>query len=104
MFIQRSSLSTASGDHRRATNRSEEHTSLQSRLHLVCRLLLEKKKKRRGCSCGAGAASTSSSATLCRSPPAREHEPPRTNPYVVCARRAVMQRSHLGARSVHERA
>src|SRR2546429_4400480 len=36
---------------RRATtkdeNRSEEHTSeLQSRLHLVCRLLLEKKKKK----------------------------------------------------------
>src|SRR2546429_4234259 len=32
---------------RRATeDRSEEHTSeLQSRLHLVCRLLLEKKKK-----------------------------------------------------------
>src|SRR2546422_4803904 len=30
------------------TNRSEEHTSeLQSRLHLVCRLLLEKKKKKR---------------------------------------------------------
>src|SRR2546422_7310128 len=30
-----------------ATARSEEHTSeLQSRLHLVCRLLLEKKKKR----------------------------------------------------------
>src|SRR2546422_3646479 len=29
------------------TFRSEEHTSeLQSRLHLVCRLLLEKKKKR----------------------------------------------------------
>src|SRR2546429_6455530 len=28
-----------------STNRSEEHTSeLQSRLHLVCRLLLEKKK------------------------------------------------------------
>src|SRR2546429_9858909 len=28
-----------------ATNRSEEHTSeLQSRLHIVCRLLLEKKK------------------------------------------------------------
>src|SRR5256884_3762612 len=26
------------------TVRSEEHTSLQSRLHLVCRLLLEKKK------------------------------------------------------------
>src|SRR2546429_5360038 len=30
--------------------RSEEHTSeLQSRLHLVCRLLLEKKKKQRMC-------------------------------------------------------
>src|SRR2546422_8542731 len=30
----------------RRTPRSEEHTSeLQSRLHLVCRLLLEKKKK-----------------------------------------------------------
>src|SRR2546422_6382216 len=30
----------------RFTGRSEEHTSeLQSRLHLVCRLLLEKKKK-----------------------------------------------------------
>src|SRR2546422_2295160 len=30
------------------TDRSEEHTSeLQSRLHLVCRLLLEKKKKSR---------------------------------------------------------
>src|SRR2546422_1354571 len=29
-----------------AAHRSEEHTSeLQSRLHLVCRLLLEKKKK-----------------------------------------------------------
>src|SRR2546422_4958116 len=33
--------------HRRSTLRSEEHTSeLQSRLHLVCRLLLEKKKKK----------------------------------------------------------
>src|SRR2546422_7752433 len=32
----------------RSTTRSEEHTSeLQSRLHLVCRLLLEKKKKKR---------------------------------------------------------
>src|SRR2546422_1242592 len=30
-----------------ASGRSEEHTSeLQSRLHLVCRLLLEKKKKK----------------------------------------------------------
>src|SRR2546429_3728288 len=33
---------------RRFSVRSEEHTSeLQSRLHLVCRLLLEKKKKKR---------------------------------------------------------
>src|SRR5687768_18084787 len=31
----------------RNANRSEEHTSeLQSRLHLVCRLLLEKKKRK----------------------------------------------------------
>src|SRR2546429_3644154 len=42
------------------TTRSEEHTSeLQSRLHLVCRLLLEKKKKTRLttyalCSLGSG--------------------------------------------------
>src|SRR2546422_5188850 len=38
------------GDRSRTTwtHRSEEHTSeLQSRLHLVCRLLLEKKKKDR---------------------------------------------------------
>src|SRR2546429_6682111 len=33
-------------DGRQNSRRSEEHTSeLQSRLHLVCRLLLEKKKK-----------------------------------------------------------
>src|SRR3989449_3012307 len=33
--------------HRDRAERSEEHTSeLQSRLHLVCRLLLEKKKKK----------------------------------------------------------
>src|SRR2546422_8482027 len=33
---------------RESTQRSEEHTSeLQSRLHLVCRLLLEKKKKQK---------------------------------------------------------
>src|SRR2546422_8471233 len=32
----------------RISSRSEEHTSeLQSRLHLVCRLLLEKKKKKK---------------------------------------------------------
>src|SRR2546422_6233781 len=35
------------GHRRGAERRSEEHTSeLQSRLHLVCRLLLEKKKKK----------------------------------------------------------
>src|SRR2546422_3351597 len=34
------------GDAEQVVARSEEHTSeLQSRLHLVCRLLLEKKKK-----------------------------------------------------------
>src|SRR2546422_1187749 len=37
----------ASGHVRGRPERSEEHTSeLQSRLHLVCRLLLEKKKKK----------------------------------------------------------
>src|SRR2546422_3855754 len=35
-----------SGDQAQRLERSEEHTSeLQSRLHLVCRLLLEKKKQ-----------------------------------------------------------
>src|SRR2546422_4493791 len=35
------------GEQSAVTERSEEHTSeLQSRLHLVCRLLLEKKKKK----------------------------------------------------------
>src|SRR2546422_8627421 len=34
------------GGHKSEAKRSEEHTSeLQSRLHLVCRLLLEKKKR-----------------------------------------------------------
>src|SRR2546422_2408126 len=41
---RRGPLSAAGG----GRPRSEEHTSeLQSRLHLVCRLLLEKKKKKR---------------------------------------------------------
>src|SRR2546422_5712606 len=44
--LDRSMFETAS---KQAEARSEEHTSeLQSRLHLVCRLLLEKKKKK-GC-------------------------------------------------------
>src|SRR2546422_7140482 len=39
---------TTSGRRSPCSGRSEEHTSeLQSRLHLVCRLLLEKKKKTR---------------------------------------------------------
>src|SRR2546429_1784031 len=39
--------SPVGGLHRGRCGRSEEHTSeLQSRLHLVCRLLLEKKKKK----------------------------------------------------------
>src|SRR2546422_6419167 len=38
-----------------AWDRSEEHTSeLQSRLHLVCRLLLEKKKNERCLECLSG--------------------------------------------------
>src|SRR3989449_5834807 len=41
--LRAASLDRRPGDHR---GRSEEHTSeLQSRLHLVCRLLLEKKKE-----------------------------------------------------------
>src|SRR2546422_5516008 len=48
----RSERSTAAADETAYTTpitaRSEEHTSeLQSRLHLVCRLLLEKKKKKK---------------------------------------------------------
>src|SRR5690348_17667905 len=39
--------SDASASHRHGNRRSEEHTSeLQSPVHLVCRLLLEKKKTR----------------------------------------------------------
>src|SRR2546422_5745169 len=43
-----SSGSPSSHIFRDLVSRSEEHTSeLQSRLHLVCRLLLEKKKKKK---------------------------------------------------------
>src|SRR2546429_6075522 len=45
-FTKPSSITVGRASRRivRATNRSEEHTSeLQSRLHLVCRLLLDKK-------------------------------------------------------------
>src|SRR2546429_212473 len=51
LFINYLALSGVNRSHKLTINiiqdsRSEEHTSeLQSRLHLVCRLLLEKKKK-----------------------------------------------------------
>ena len=50
-WVKRTDLATGANQfpisfYQDANNRSEEHTSeLQSRLHLVCRLLLEKKKK-----------------------------------------------------------
>src|SRR2546422_8507790 len=45
VFLMRSSLTLYSDLRQWMRSRSEEHTSeLQSRLHLVCRLLLEKKK------------------------------------------------------------
>src|SRR5256884_2388805 len=45
-FNDLDALETAFVQHAGEDGRSEEHTSeLQSRLHLVCRLLLEKKKK-----------------------------------------------------------
>src|SRR2546429_6292845 len=44
--LWRIAISISMRKHERLAQRSEEHTSeLQSRLHLVCRLLLEKKKK-----------------------------------------------------------
>src|SRR5687768_18186012 len=50
-------------------SRSEEHTSeLQSRLHLVCRLLLEKKKKPRRPSPPAPTATTRRSSTPAPTP------------------------------------
>src|SRR2546422_1694566 len=45
--LDRARLSNVAATADRAPLRSEEHTSeLQSRLHLVCRLLLEKKKNK----------------------------------------------------------
>src|SRR2546422_3545651 len=50
---ERPGIADAAKGNPRAFWRSEEHTSeLQSRLHLVCRLLLEKKKKREQCTNG----------------------------------------------------
>src|SRR2546429_6503614 len=44
--LHRDDVRARAGLRHRERSRSEEHTSeLQSRLHLVCRLLLEKKKK-----------------------------------------------------------
>src|SRR5690554_7693147 len=46
LHFSRVSLPGTTSPNERPRNRSEEHTSeLQSRPHLVCRLLLEKKKK-----------------------------------------------------------
>src|SRR2546422_1229466 len=46
-FFRQQVLVSSGKVKRQLLDRSEEHTSeLQSRLHLVCRLLLEKKKKR----------------------------------------------------------
>src|SRR5256884_2303966 len=53
--------------HRGQAWRSEEHTSeLQSRLHLVCRLLLEKKNINRTCDTAQGTYSCDHFATICR--------------------------------------
>src|SRR2546422_6256411 len=47
-FFTRRAISASTTRKRPKQARSEEHTSeLQSRLHLVCRLLLEKKKKKK---------------------------------------------------------
>src|SRR2546422_4333730 len=47
-FRQVAEQAITKGDVLAVSERSEEHTSeLQSRLHLVCRLLLEKKKKKK---------------------------------------------------------
>src|SRR2546422_3357824 len=49
-LLEREGSGRTIGDPATAEPRSEEHTSeLQSRLHLVCRLLLEKKKWSRQC-------------------------------------------------------
>src|SRR2546422_5115989 len=46
--LRRAEAASAVEDSSGRSSRSEEHTSeLQSRLHLVCRLLLEKKKKQK---------------------------------------------------------
>src|SRR2546429_72526 len=48
------------------TQRSEEHTSeLQSRLHLVCRLLLEKKKNKADCTLTCAYYSTGMIVVIC---------------------------------------
>src|SRR3989442_8497308 len=58
--------------------RSEEHTSeLQSRPHLVCRLLLDKKKPHRYVSCAAGGQATAGHHLL---PGTRLGAPPRRAP------------------------
>src|SRR4051794_41257948 len=58
-------------EHRGEQTRSEEHTSeLQSPVHLVCRLLLEKKKERAGMCC---AVATHSISPLLRAVPTQNY-------------------------------
>src|SRR2546422_5733301 len=60
--VQRAHAARVADGDGRSAPRSEEHTSeLQSRLHLVCRLLLEKKKTMH-CSNGSAALGSSSAA------------------------------------------
>src|SRR5690625_5309643 len=68
---------TSSSPTENATTRSEEHTSeLQSRGHLVCRLLLEKKKeKAHAHSAGSSACSKSAAVRFGRSPRCRTAPP-----------------------------
>src|SRR2546429_5862890 len=70
--------------------RSEEHTSeLQSRLHLVCRLLLEKKKttEHRRCRlpCDRSCASVCADSSSCLSPRPQSYAGPHARPCLTCA-------------------
>src|SRR3989442_4583395 len=66
---EESSVISAATPARGLSSRSEEHTSeLQSRPHLVCRLLLEKKKRQQG-------AMSSPQEQL-------QHQPPHRNPHL----------------------
>src|SRR2546429_2424281 len=78
-------------------NRSEEHTSeLQSRLHLVCRLLLEKKQP------DTTAVNSEDAPILTPDRPARmpagQHRPPPSQPHYGPSRRARAENSLLHPR------